>query len=152
MCAILGQVIRRATPEDAATVGELLHVFNVEFGSPTPTAEEIARRWDPERFPTLLAGDGPDGFAVLTFRASLYYDGPTALLEELYVRPPLRGRGIGRELLRAVIALARERGAGVLELNTGESDTAARRLYESEGLSNTEDHEDDPLLYYQREL
>jgi ribosomal protein S18 acetylase RimI-like enzyme len=36
----------------------------------------------------------------------------------------------------AVLALAREGGAGMVEVITGEDDTAARGLYESSGFRN----------------
>ncbi len=38
----------------------------------------------------LLAGDGPDGFAELRFRQSLYTGALDAYLEELYVVPEAR--------------------------------------------------------------
>jgi ribosomal protein S18 acetylase RimI-like enzyme len=76
-----------------------------------------------------------------------------AYLEELYVVPALRGRGIGRALLERTMAVAREAGATRIDLNTGETDTAARALYESVGFTNREGRPDGPsMLYYEREL
>jgi ribosomal protein S18 acetylase RimI-like enzyme len=55
--------------------------------------------------------------------------------------------------MEAVLAFARQRGAGYIELNTGEDDTAARALYERLGFSNTEGKADgSSQLYYEREL
>jgi ribosomal protein S18 acetylase RimI-like enzyme len=69
------------------------------------------------------------------------------------VVPALRGRGIGRALLEATIALAREAGATGVDLNTGETDTAARALYASHGFSNREGSPDGPaMLFYEREI
>jgi len=69
------------------------------------------------------------------------------------VVPPLRGRGIGRALLEATIAVSREAGATGLDLNTGETDTAARALYESAGFTNREGSPaGPPMLFYEREI
>ncbi len=51
------------------------------------------------------------------------------------------------------MAHARERGAAHIELNTAESDVAARALYESSGFTNSEGGPDGPpMLYYERDL
>jgi len=48
---------------------------------------------------------------------------------------------------------ARQGGATHIDLTTGETDTAARRLYESAGFTNREGSEDGPsMLYYERDL
>jgi ribosomal protein S18 acetylase RimI-like enzyme len=55
--------------------------------------------------------------------------------------------------MTAVIAIARERGADYIDLNTGEDDDAARALYESLGFSNTEGRPGGPVNhYYELEL
>jgi len=48
---------------------------------------------------------------------------------------------------------ARERGAEHIDLTTGETDTAARALYESAGFTNREGGPAGPrMLYYERQL
>lgn len=67
--------------------------------------------------------------------------------------PALRGQGLGRALLEAAIEAAREAGATGIDLNTGETDTAARALYESAGFTNREGSPDGPaMLFYEREI
>jgi GNAT superfamily N-acetyltransferase len=74
-------------------------------------------------------------------------------VEELYVVPERRGRGIGRALLEATIDSAKDAGATHVELNTGEDDVEARSLYESSGFTNREGGPDGPrMLYYERDL
>jgi ribosomal protein S18 acetylase RimI-like enzyme len=74
-------------------------------------------------------------------------------LAELYVVPDKRRRGLGRALMQAAMASARERGADHMDLGTGEQDVAARALYESLGFSNREGRADGPINYfYEREL
>lgn len=145
---------RRATGQDADAAAELLHAFNVEFGDPSPGPQRVAARLvalmaGGDTF-VLLAGDGPDGVAVVRLRAALWSEAQEAYLAELYVTPARRGEGLGRELLDAVLAAAREAGADRIELGTEEDDTAARALYESTGFTNR------PFgsrsLYYERDL
>ena len=101
----------------------------------------------------LLVGDGPDGFAELRFRPTVYSDGLDAYLEELYVVPAKRGKGLGRALLEKAIEVALSNGATRMDLTTSEDDTAARGLYESAGFTNREGRPDGPvMLYYERDL
>lgn len=147
--------VRAASSDDADAVGRLLDAFNREFDEPTPGPEQIAARVRELLAGTetavLLAGAGPDGLAVLRFRPGLWSSGLECYLAELYVVPPLRGRGLGRALLEAAMDLARERGADHMDLGTSESDGAARALYERSGFTNRES--DGSIMYvYEREL
>jgi ribosomal protein S18 acetylase RimI-like enzyme len=149
--------IRLAGATDAATFARLLYQFNVEFDAPTAPAEVIAAHGGPlienGELTVLFAGDGPDGFAQLRFRPSVYTGALDAHLEELYVVPERRGHGLGRALLEAAMDHARERGAAHIDLGTSEDDVAARRLYESAGFTNREGGPEGPtMLYYERDL
>jgi ribosomal protein S18 acetylase RimI-like enzyme len=101
----------------------------------------------------LLVGEGPDGLAQMRFLPSIWSSARSCYLEELYVAPALRGRGMGRALLEAAMDVAREAGADRIDLNTAETDATARALYESAGFTNREGGEDGPrMLYYERDL
>jgi GNAT superfamily N-acetyltransferase len=146
--------VRRAEPADAAAIARLLDAFNREYSEPSPgpgVLEPRVRAFiEDGRMTYLLAGDGPDGFAQVSFRPSVWADEPVGYLEELYVVPDLRGRGIGRSIMNAVLALAHERGAPGMEVVTGEDDTAARALYESVGFENEVEGEDNARsLFYE---
>jgi ribosomal protein S18 acetylase RimI-like enzyme len=149
--------VRQASKEDSAEIARLLRDFNLEFTEPTPDVEtlteNVRRLLEPEEITVLLAGEGPDGLSLFRFRPALWSEGLEAYLQELYVVPALRGQGIGRALLVRTIELARERGADGIDLNTGETDTAARGLYESMGFTNREGGPDGPsMLFYEREI
>jgi ribosomal protein S18 acetylase RimI-like enzyme len=149
--------VREATIDEAPEIARLLRDFNLEFEEPTPEIEELAksvhRLLETDEITVLLAGDGPDGLSLLRLRPALWSKGLEAYLQELYVVPELRGQGIGRALLQRTIELVRERGADGIDLNTGETDTAARGLYESMGFTNREGGPDGPsMLFYEREL
>ena len=151
-----GLTPRRATPADAAVVARLLHDFNTEFSTPTPDARELQARLTlllaGDDVVVLLIGEPASGVAVLSFRPNVWYPGPVALLDELYVRPELRGHRRGSALLDAALDLVRDRGGSLLEINVDGEDTDARRFYEAHGFTNTEPNQTDPMLYYYREL
>jgi GNAT superfamily N-acetyltransferase len=149
--------IRRADRDDAADIGRLLYDFNREFDEPAPAPAVLAERlWQLiEGGDTLivLAGEGPDGLAVLRFRAAIWSSGLECNLAELYVAPASRGRGLGRALMEAALSEARLRGADTMDIGVDEPDLVARRLYESLGFSNRVDRADGPVMYvYEREL
>jgi ribosomal protein S18 acetylase RimI-like enzyme len=149
--------VRRAGIDDADAIGRLLHDFNAEFDDVTPGPERLAERMrelmPADDFEVLLAGDGPDGLAVLRFRPSIWTAALECYLAELYVVPARRGGGLGRALMERAVELAREKGADYMDLGTAETDRAARALYESLGFSNRESRPDGPLNYfYEREL
>lgn len=148
--------IREAAVEDAAAIARLLHDFNTEYEEETPPVAELTghveRMLREGEMTVLLAGPGPDGFTLFRFRPSVWTEKQEAYLQELYVSPALRGRGIGQALMEATIAACRERGAAWIELNTGEADVAARGLYTKLGFTNEEGPQGTSMLYYELEL
>jgi len=149
--------IRRASAEDAGAVARLLHAFNSEYEEFTPgvpvLTERLGELLAAEEIVVLLAGDPPQGFALMRLRPSLWAKAEDAYLEELYVVPERRSQGIGGALLDTAIETARQLGANHFELTTGEEDTEARGLYKSRGFTNREGAPDGPrMLYYEIEL
>jgi GNAT superfamily N-acetyltransferase len=147
---------RVATVAEVANVAELLDAFNREYHTPTPGKAVLATRLErllaSGEVVALLTGDPAVAVALLTLRPNVWYDGPVALLDELYVAPEMRGRGLGSALLAAAEALTRQRGGELLEIMVDGDDTGARRFYERHGYVNSELGEDRPSLYYFREV
>jgi GNAT superfamily N-acetyltransferase len=75
-----------------------------------------------------------------------------AQLEELYVQPRLRNRGIGTALLITAVREVRERGGAEMHINVDEVDTDTRRFYERHGFTNLQPGTDCRMLCYLREL
>jgi ribosomal protein S18 acetylase RimI-like enzyme len=149
--------VRRGGVADAEAIGRLLHEFNREFDEPTPgprwLAERVGQLLAEDELTVLLAGDGPDGIAVLRFRPEIWNEALECYLAELYVVPERRGQGLGRALMEAAIDLARRKGADYMDLGTSEEDVAARALYERLGFDNRGGKPDGPVNYfYEREL
>ncbi len=147
---------RIAAAAEAATVAELLDAFNREYGTPTPGAavleSRLRRLLGGRDVVALLTGRPAFAVALLSLRRSIWYDGPVAVLDELYVAPDRRGQGWGTALLRAVEAAVRERGGELLEINVDGDAERARRFYERHGYANSEPGQSEPLLYYYLEL
>lgn len=55
------------------------------------------------------------GFAVYFYNFSTWLGRPGLYLEDLFVRPEMRGRGYGRALLERLAQIAQERGCGRME-------------------------------------
>lgn len=114
--------IRPARPDDAATIANLVYElavyekleqfaratgdnFRHNLFGPRPYAEAIVAEIDGELV----------GFALFFPTFSTFRGQPGLYLEDLYVRPVHRGRGIGKALLATLARLARDRGLGRLE-------------------------------------
>jgi len=90
--------------EPDAVVATEAGLRDVLFG-PKPSAEVLL---------ALEQGE-PVGFAVYFFNFSTWLGRPGLYLEDLFVRPEVRGKGYGRALLERLAQIAQERGCGRME-------------------------------------
>jgi len=81
----------------------------------------------------------PAGFAVYCFNYSTFLAQPGLYLEDLYVRPVLRGKGIGRALLVEVAQLARDHNCGRLDWAVLDWNEPAIRFYQNLGATVLEE-------------
>jgi GNAT superfamily N-acetyltransferase len=137
--------IRAATPGDVALIMGLIRELAVYerlehevlageqelrealFGT-RPAAEAVVAWW---------AGEAA-GFALYFHNFSTFLGKRGLYLEDLFVRPACRGRGIGKSLLIHLARLAVQRGCGRFEWTVLDWNRPSRDFYESLGaLANT---------------
>lgn len=78
-------------------------------------------------------GDDPAGFALFFHNFSTFLGKPGIYLEDLYVKPEFRSKGIGRAMLVHLAKLAKERGCGRLEWSVLDWNEPAIKLYKDVG-------------------
>jgi len=134
--------IRRATPQDAPALIRLI-IALAEFEKLTPPDAAAQQRLIEHgfgaapRFEAWLAfsdsSGEPVGYALVFETYSSFLARPSLYLEDIFVLPAHRGRGIGSALLRHCIRLAHERGCGRVEWTCLDWNTKAQRVYENLG-------------------
>jgi len=73
------------------------------------------------------------GVAFLSWIHSLEHQGPSAWLDDVYVDPAHRGRGLGRSLVEAALTHARATGRAAIDLEVDADHASIARLYERMG-------------------
>ncbi|HZQ62346.1 MAG TPA: GNAT family N-acetyltransferase [Casimicrobiaceae bacterium] len=132
--------LRSAVPGDAGAVLALVREL-ADYERLTQlcvaTEEDIARAlFGSRRYAeVLLAARNEEviGFALFFHNFSTFLGRPGVWLEDLFVRPAHRRQGCGRALLKAVAAIARERGCGRFEWAVLDWNASAIAFYESLG-------------------
>ncbi|HEX7357568.1 MAG TPA: GNAT family N-acetyltransferase [Ignavibacteriaceae bacterium] len=79
------------------------------------------------------------GQAIFLKNFSTFLGKPGIYLEDLYVKPEMRGKGIGRALLDKIILLAKERNYGRVEWSVLDWNTSAIEFYKKIGARPMED-------------
>ncbi len=132
--------IRPAERADVPVIAELIRGlarFEKLEDEVTMTEERLAENlFGSHRYAeTLLAEDGdvPVGFALFFHNFSTFLGQPGIYLEDLFVVPEHRDRGVGRALLKQLARLAVERGCGRLEWSVLDWNREAIGFYERLG-------------------
>ncbi len=141
-----GEAPWTATPlqaTDADIFVALSEAFNLEDGHPLSARASAAARvlahGDPmargwlvrERTKGSIAG-----YVVLSLSFSVEHGGRDAIIDEIYVLPDWRGRGLGRWLLAFAEEQARMLGVQTLHLEVERDNSRARKLYHSFGFDS----------------
>src|SRR5665213_1532134 len=138
--------IRGATPEDIpemlAFIRELAE-YEREPESAIATAEDLLRDGfaEPKRFHALIAewreGETAEaqavGLALYFYNYSTWRGRAGIYVEDLFVRPMFRGRGVGKALLRRVAEIAVAEGCARLEWSVLNWNTPAIDFYRALG-------------------
>jgi ribosomal protein S18 acetylase RimI-like enzyme len=137
--------IRRATPEDCGALIELQREFYREDrlahdARNTRALRRLLRSSDAGAVWVIEASEPGAarpaiGYCVLTLGYTLELGGRDAFIDELYLRPEWRGRGLGVRALRVAEAAARRRGVRAMHLEVDTGNRRARRLYERWGFA-----------------
>jgi GNAT superfamily N-acetyltransferase len=132
--------LRAATAEDVPTLLELVQAlacYEREPDAVTASEADLLREGfgqDPA-FRALLAEDGSRvlGFALYFFHFSTWLGRRSLYLEDLFVLPEARGRGVGRALFQRLARIAVEEGCGRYEWAVLDWNTEAIGFYERMG-------------------
>ncbi len=133
-------IVRPATPNDIpeilAFIRELAE-YEREPAAAVATHADLLRDGfsEPRRFHCLIAeSDGePAGFALYFYAYSTWRGHAGIYLEDLFVRPAFRGKGIGKALLASVAAIAVAEGCPRFEWAVLNWNTPAIDFYQSVG-------------------
>ena len=135
------RIIRAAT-EDASRIAPLFDAYRVFYDQTSnldAAGSFLRQRLEHNESMIFVALVGSDGSATAAGFTQLYpvfssiSMTPAWILNDLYVDPDHRQRGIARRLMERAAAFAKETGARYLALETAIDNAPARRLYESLG-------------------
>jgi GNAT superfamily N-acetyltransferase len=144
--------IRLCEPEDTPKIVPMIQAQVAASGryAPDPDAlAELVHALLVSQFSDFLLAevDGqPLGVMQINYRLSTWEVAPYAAIEDFYLAPQLRGRGVGTRMLDYACARAEGRGSKFIQAALGPQESAARRLYQQFGFS------DSPRSVWRREL
>lgn len=129
--------IRQPSPEDEASWRKLWAQY-VAFYEAEIGEEVTGGTWqrildeDAGMFGRIAECNGEMvGFSVCILHAGSWTLDPICYLEDLFVDPAMRGRGVGKALIEDLMILGRERGWSRLYWHTRASNAVARKLYDT---------------------
>jgi len=132
--------IRKATPDDIPLILEFIRELAEYERAPeqaVATPEDLRRdgfSGEPRFYVEIAEWDGePAGFALWFFNYSTWQGKPGLYLEDLFVRPQFRKKGIGKALLTYIAKVAVEKGCGRYQWQVLDWNTPAIEFYESLG-------------------
>ena len=114
--------IRAASPEDAALIVELIYelaLYEKEPDAAQATEADILRdAFASQPLIYILIAEWEQqtaGFALYFFNYSTWQGQPGLYLEDLFVRPAYRGKGLGKALLSHLAQIAIEKNCGRMQ-------------------------------------
>ena len=132
--------IRDTTSQDIPLILQFirdLDEYEKEPQSAVGTAEDLKRdgfSQNPKFRVVIAEWDGaPAGFALFFYHYSTWRGQPTLFLEDLFVRPQYRGKGIGKALLVHLAGIAMKENCGRFEWQVLDWNTPSIEFYKSLG-------------------
>ena len=146
MDTILDLQIRRANSDDVPLILQLIRELAAYERAPNdviatePLLRDILFGEKPAAEVLLaFAADEPIGFAVYFFNFSTWLGRPGLYLEDLFVKPEVRGKGYGRALLTRLAQIAQERRCGRMEWAVLDWNEPAIEFYKKLGAKPMDD-------------
>jgi ribosomal protein S18 acetylase RimI-like enzyme len=134
-----------ATTDDIDVLVALMHEFYAEADF------VLDRYWAAASFERLLSepelggvwlaryGGKPAGYVVLTLRYTMEFGGLSAYVDDFFVKPEFRRRGLGGMLLDALLADSRKRKCKSVQVEVAAGNVPALAAYASAGLARLHD-------------
>ena len=133
-----GIFTRHAQAQDEAQWRELWHNYNIFYQAPKITEEITAATWerilrDTSAINCLVAEESGTllGFIHYVIHPRTWSTRDTCYMEDLYVSPGARRKGIARRLIAALKASCMEKHLSRIYWNTQEGNATARALYDT---------------------
>ncbi|MHB8337077.1 MAG: GNAT family N-acetyltransferase [Ignavibacteriaceae bacterium] len=133
-------VIREATKKDVPLILSLikeLAVYEKLLHEVVTTEDQLTEMlFGQKKYAEVLIANYDNenaGFALFFHNFSTFLGKPGIYLEDLYVKPQLRGKGIGKSLLLSLVKLAKERNCGRVEWAVLNWNETSIKFYKSLG-------------------
>lgn len=137
----MSAVLTLAGPDHLDRLAALVEAFHIEAdisSTPEQRMAGIAPLLDgiPHGCAYLIGPPrAPIGYVVITFGWSVEFGGLDAIIDELYIRPGVRGRGIASEALIALPRALAGGGLRAVHLEVDKTNEKALKLYKRAGFS-----------------
>jgi GNAT superfamily N-acetyltransferase len=145
--AAIGTQVRGANAGEVAEVAAAIESLLLELGGRRPSRGEMedevrAIILDPSAGAMLIARAGEELVGVLgaSWCRAVHVPGRYAVIQDLWVQPEWRSRGVGAELVEGLRRLASEQGVGRLEVGLPRESFAAIEATERFYLANGFEH------------
>ena len=138
-------MLHQGTTADIPDLLDLMNEFYAESEFELDFAEaDLAFRClleKPEFGAVWIVSDGPTvaGYVILSICFSMEYGGLVGAIDDLYVRPAVRRKGFGHQLVQSLLIDCHDRGLRGLSVEVAPDNHIAQELYEKIGLQRRED-------------
>lgn len=136
-------MIELCRPERAPELAQLIRQLAIEEGEDAAEVEDITNivaallQSGASDFLLATVEGRPVGCMQIAYRLSTWRALPYAYIEDFYLAPEVRGRGVGTKLLDYALQRAEGQGSDKIALDVRRANTAAQRLYARFGFNDS---------------
>ncbi|GGE22741.1 hypothetical protein GCM10011360_09040 [Primorskyibacter flagellatus] len=138
--------INLATPDDLTRLLPLVRAFHEEAGIPVDEDARLAAltpllEGSPHGAAWLIGpARAPIGYVVISFGWSVEFGGMDGFVDELYIRPSVRGRGLGTEVLTHLPKTLSATGLKAIHLEVSRVAIKTQEAYKRAGFQPRHDY------------